>query len=419
VSLIAKTYLRGSPFDFRRAPQADVEVIKLFTQDGRELRGLYYHRGTPRAAALVMHPRVDFTRHYTIPRLCAAGVAVLGLTSRSPNDDSDLVHEELALDVAAGVDWLRARAPSVVLIGNSGGGALMALFQREARRAPEERIGRTPAGAPVMLPKAKLTPADGLILIAAHRGQGQVLLRAIDPSVIDEHDPSLTDPSIDMYDPDNGFRAPPEPSSYEAPFVDRYRRAQIDRVARLDAIAKALLAPSDRARRATKAPGFDLLPFAARQSIERALHLRRVMTVYRTMANLDYVDRSLDPSPRVYGSLLSDRPDLMNYSLPGFARTVTPRAWLSTWSGISSNADLVRCLAGITEPVLAIHAERDREIFPSDTRAIDAAIASEDRASFTIEGAGHYFEPEEGDDAPHVERAMDLVVPWIEERFAR
>jgi hypothetical protein len=36
-----------------------------------------------------------------------------------------------------------------------------------------------------------------------------------------------------------------------------------------------------------------------------------------------------------------------------------------------------------------------------------------------IEGARHYFEPEPGEKvAPDVERLMDVLVPWIRERFA-
>src|SRR5690606_22901857 len=137
--------------------------------------------------------------------------------------------------------------------------------------------------APTMLPKAHLRPADALLLIAAHRGQGHVLARAIDPAVVDERDPSLTDPSLDMYAEENGFREPPAWSEYAPEFVARYRAAQLERVRRLDAIARALLDPSLRARRASRAPGFAALPFAERQRIERAMHERRAMAVYRTM----------------------------------------------------------------------------------------------------------------------------------------
>lgn len=368
-----------------------------------------------------MHPRVDFTRHYTIPRLVDAGFSVLALNSRHPNNDTDTVHEELVLDVAAGADHLRdeRRALHVVLLGNSGGGSLMGFFQAQARRAPDERIARTPAGAPTWLPRASLTPADGLVLIAAHRGEGHVLGRSIDPSVVDEHDPSTTDEALDMYAPSNGFLEPPEPSTYDDAFVRRYRSAQLDRVRRLDALARAHLFPAQQARRLARADDFRDRPFAERQAVERIEHTRHVMVVYRTMANLDYADFKLDPSPRGYGSLLSERPDLMNRAFPGFARTITPRAWLSTWSALSSNADLTRTLPEIAEPVLIVHAEKDQEVYPhADFEPMCEAVKSEDRSVAIIDGAGHYFEPPFGqEDAPHVEALMDVVVPWIRARF--
>lgn len=91
MTLISKTYWGGMPFDFQRAPEdALVAPVKLRTQDHRELRGL---RWSPTTGAtrgvLLMHPRVDFTRHYAIPRLVAAGLEVLALNSRNPNDDTD------------------------------------------------------------------------------------------------------------------------------------------------------------------------------------------------------------------------------------------------------------------------------------------------------------------------------------------
>ena len=141
------------------------------------------------------------------------------------------------------------------------------------------------------------------------------------------------------------------------------------------------------------------------------------MVVYRTMANPACVDRSIDPSGRDYGALLSERPDLMNYAALGLARTCTPRAWLSTWSGLSSNADVVRNVAGIRAPTLIVGAGRDREVFPADIAAIEAACASADKRVAWIADARHYFEPEPGArEGGHVDALMDVVVPWIQER---
>jgi hypothetical protein len=249
-----------------------------------------------------------------------------------------------------------------------------------------------------------MIPADGVIYVAAHRGQGKVLLDCIDPSVTDEADPLSADPALDMYDPKNGFREPPESASYEDTFLARYRAAQVERVTRIDQRARAIVH-----ERAEAVAANDL----RRQACEP------VMVVYRTMANPAFVDPAIDPSPRDYGSLLSERPDLMNYAALGLARTVTARAWLSTWSGLSSNASLVDNAAHIHEPTLMVHAARDREVFPSDAAAIGEAIAAKDKTVVTIDGARHYFEPEPGErESPHVDHLMDVVVPWITERFS-
>lgn len=422
--LIAKTYWGGAPFDFRAPPEnATVVPVKLRTADFREVRGLLWspRDRKPRVGAVCMHPRVDFTRHYTFPRLVAAGVACLGANTRNPNNDTDTVHEELILDVGACVQHLveHVGVDRVVLIGNSGGGSLNAFYQAQARLPATERLARAPGGGRTRLREAELRPADGLVYLAAHRGEGKVLEECIDPAVVDEHDPLASDASLDMYDERNGFREPPEWSEYSDEFVARFREAQRARVRRLDAIALEHLARSRAARELESAPEFEDKPPAERRRIQRERYLQPVMVIYRTMANPNYVDRHLDPSDREYGSLLSERPDLMNFQYIGFARTCTPRAWLSTWSGVSSNADVVRNVARIEEPTLVVNAGRDREIFPrTDAEPIFRAVASPDKTFVQLDEARHYFEPDFGSsEAPAVEALMDRVVPWLQERF--
>jgi pimeloyl-ACP methyl ester carboxylesterase len=222
-----------------------------------------------------------------------------------------------------------------------------------------------------------------------------------------------------MYRADNGFREAPEWSEYDPAFVARYRDGQQARVARIDAIARSHLARAREAAERAGAEDFAQLPFEERQRLQRRQCFEPVMVVYRTMANLHYVDRHLDPSNREYGSLLSDRPDLMNWKALGFARTVTPRAWLSTWSANASNADVVKNLAQVSVPTLVVSAGRDREIYPkADNEPIAAAAAAADSTAITYDDARHYFEPDFGaKDAPAVTALMDDLVPWISTRF--
>jgi len=423
--LVSRTYWGGMPFWFRRPPEdAAVESLVLRAHDLRQLRAHYWTspaRPAPKIGVVVMHPRVDFSHHYAIPRLVGAGLGVLAANTRHAGNDTMAEHEEMVLDLGACVRHLREQrgVERVVLLGNCGGASLAAYYQAQAALPPAARIARSPGGAPTHFEAAALSPADAVIYVAPHRGQGKILQDAIDPAVTDERDPLAADPELDMYDPRNGFREPPAWSEYGEPFLARYRAAQRARVARLDAEARARLARIADAGAAAAAPGFAERPEPERREVMRRRACEPVMVVYRTSANPAHVDRRIDPSGRDYGSLLSERPDLMNYAALGLARTCTPRAWLSTWSGLSSNADLVANAARITAPTLLVHAGRDREIFPADVAAVAAATAAADRRVVTIEDARHYFEPEPGQrDTPHVEALMDVVVPWIEERFA-
>ncbi|HEY8090876.1 MAG TPA: hypothetical protein VIF09_23605, partial [Polyangiaceae bacterium] len=233
-----------------------------------------------------------------------------------------------------------------------------------------------------------------------------------------------SDPDLDVYDARNGFREPPEPSSYGSAFVERVREAQRERVRRLDDRARSLLAEHARAVADSEEEGFSRRPFSERQEALRRRAYEPVLVVHRTMANPAFVDATLDRDPgeaaREYGSLLSDRPDLMNLSATGFARTCTPRAWLSTWSALSSKADLVENVARIEAPTLVVHAARDREVyFGRDVLPVVEASAAKDRRLVRVEGARHYFEPDFGRaETPDVDRLMDVLVPWMQERFA-
>ena len=299
-------------------PGVDIprESIRLISPDGALVRGVLWTPpgGKPwKTAVILSHPRGDFSVHYACPLLAAAGYAVLGFGTRYMNNDTDCLHENCIVDVKTVHDeMVRRGAEAVVLLGNSGGGSLMAMAQ------------------------AELDIGSGWIGMAAHPGEGVFMNQVIDPSVADEHDPFSRIPELDMYDPDNGWRPWPEPSTYDPDWMVRYRQAQIARVGRIDAVAKQSIADATSAGARLRGIAAAADPATWRDLRARAV-FTKYMTVYRTLADPAYLDLSIDPDDRPLGSLFAF-PDPLdaNYGRGGLARTMTARGWLSTWSGLST-----------------------------------------------------------------------------------
>jgi hypothetical protein len=111
------------------------------------------------------------------------------------------------------------------------------------------------------------------------------------------------------------------------------------------------------------------------------------MIIYRTLANPAYLDPAIDPSKRPLGSIFSPGdPIIGNYGPGGLARTMTPRAWLSTWSGTSSQADLPDTIRHVTIPTLIVYADGDCDIFPSEQRELMEQSGAADKTSMSSPG---------------------------------
>ncbi len=82
------------------------------------------------------HPRADFAHHYSIPFWVEAGFAAFAQNTRYLNNDSMMIHENLLLDLAAGIRFLREEQgfEQIVMLGNSGGGSLFSYYDAEARK---------------------------------------------------------------------------------------------------------------------------------------------------------------------------------------------------------------------------------------------------------------------------------------------
>lgn len=376
------------------------EVLRFLPPDGAMAAGWLYARGGEDTVVILAHPRADFARHYAVPGLVDRGIAVLTMNTRFGGNEMSIIHEACLLDLAAAVAEMRSRYERIALAGNSGGGSLMTFYLHQALAPEGERLTDTPDGRPYDLNRFEMPPADLMIYLAAHPGEGHYLLHAIDPSVTDESEPLSCDPTLDMYDPANGFAEPPEPSRYTEEFLDRYRTAQRARIARLDQRARADIERRRLARQRWKESG-DAAD--RRASIATAL-----LTIYRTDADPRFTDPSLDPSDRTYGSLWGHRPDWINYGVVGFARVMGPEAWLSTWSGLSSRAEIAETGPRMTLPCLQIAYTGDHCIFPSDADLIADSIRppSLERVAFD---ANHYGFPVEKGREP----AVAAIADWL------
>ena len=375
------------------APAMDIprESIRLVTPDGALVRGLLWTppNGKWKTAVILSHPRGDFSVHYACPLLAAAGYAVFGFSTRYINNDTDCLHENCIIDVKVAHDeMIRRGAEAVVLLGNSGGGSLMAMAH------------------------AELGIGDGWVGMAAHPGEGVFMLQVIDPSVTDESDPFSRDPALDMYNPDNGWRPWPEPSSYDPAWLETYRAAQIARVARIDAVAKQSIADAEKAGQQLEG-----IHKSTNLAEWRDLRARRVftkyLTIYRTLADPAYLDLSIDPDQRPMGSLFAfPDPFEANYGRGGLARTMTARGWLSTWSGLSSHAKLADTMPDVKVPTLLVHPTADTEIRIRQAQEIVANSGAADSTYLEMKGAPHYLEG-------HRVEALAAVAEWIGKRFPR
>src|SRR6185312_16351319 len=156
---------------------------------GHPCQGLY-HRGVgrkPKVAMIATHYQIDFSEHYLADYMATRGIGFLGWNTRYRGYESSFLLDHALVDIGVGMRWLREiqGVETIVLLGNSGGGSLMAAYQAQAvdpQVTPLE--GMRPAAGLTDLP-----PADGYVASAAHPGRPDVLTAWMDASVVDENDP--------------------------------------------------------------------------------------------------------------------------------------------------------------------------------------------------------------------------------------
>ncbi len=334
----------------------------------------------PRVGFIATHYNVDFSEHYLADYLARRGYGFLGWNTRFRGNERYFLLDHAVAEIGVGVKWMRevAGVETVVLLGNSGGGSLMAAYQSQAL---EPSISPAPGLQPLESAE-DLIPGNLFVFLAAHPGRPEIFSHWIDGSVVDETNPTASDPSLDIYNPDNG---PP----YSPDFLERYRQAQLDRMDRITVWVKAEL---DRGG----AEGYS----------------DRLFTVERVWADPRFVDPTLDPNDRKPNTCYLGDPARANRSIYGVGLVNSLRTWLSMWSLSDSQCQAAPHLAKLHIPTLLIEASGDSGVFPSDGDAIFNAIAAADKTRISIAG-DHYFR-----DRPEArDEVADTVAAWVGRRL--
>src|ERR1043166_3338926 len=221
--------------------------------------------GRANVAVLIMHPHSSYTGFAACTGLAQRGFTTLCVNG--PFTGNQYAYYGLELHIPtlrSAMNYLRSiltgpAVSKVLLLGHSGGGALMTFYQTVAENGPGV-CTRPEKLLPCVTDKlANLTKADGVIIFDGHPGNAFQSFTYDDPAVIGNTLGSR-DASVDMFDPANGYVIATDGATYTSAFAKRYTAAQAIRNQDLISQAQNLL---QQRRTATGNPNDlgDAIPF--------------------------------------------------------------------------------------------------------------------------------------------------------------
>ena len=412
----------------------EYEIDSTFRAFERDVPSVLYEPTTDterdHVAVVFMHPDADFLAHPGALALAKRGFRAMGVNNHSARKGSYHLHDLLP-DLATAVSHLREHpaVETVVLAGHSGGTHLSSFYQNVAENGWDVARDDTKLfPAPPEMPG--LPPADGLVLLDGHTGYGPKGLLDLGGHVADESS-SVRQPSLDMYAPENGFS--PDGASYDREFLDRWFRAQADRMERLTAYAQERVEAIDAGHgdfhddeplvlvdiksRVYKTDPSLLSHTTGEWPVVRADEPRtRDVEVVRSVRG----PRETDAEPPVtyHGS------EVMPMTVSHFLSTHAVKLsgdYRVTEDGIegidweSTNASTIGNLRGVTVPLLILpvtghYFVRQGEMYHEECATSDASLVY-------VEGGDHGFEPIDEQYGDTFAAAFDEVATWADERF--
>lgn len=396
----------------------------------------------PHVGIIVMHRTSNYMRHPACTEMSKRGFMVMCVNTRFVNNESQVIFEDIPLDVKAAMAHLRQQPgiTKVVLFGHSGGGPTMSLYQAVAEngvgycKGPNKLVECTDE-------LAGLTPADGIIFADAHPSNAILTLRGLNPSVPDEaNPPTVKIASLDPFDVKNGFN-PNGDSKYSADFQKRYYEGQSARMNRL--IAKAL-AMRDAIKGGAYPYTDDDLMIVPRGG-PSGPGAGASAYLYQTDPSIDYITATTRPqkllkndgtvkSDAVVHSVAKGDPSLAKRHVTYIdgTRTLTVKSFLSANAVrsknslddidvCSSNNSTICAVQQISIPVM--FAAMGAYYFVGDNERMLDAAKSKDKDYVVIEGATHGFTPcvpcgpTPDAYANSVKNLFDYAAAWINKRF--
>ncbi len=381
-----------------------------------------------RIVAINTHPDHNNNFNYFIGReLAARGYRVLLMNYYGPEDE----FEEFLPPIAAAVKYARSLpgAEKVVFATHSGGGPELTYYQEIAEKGPaacQEASRLYPCRSEGLtgLPKV-----DGLLLLDINIGAPHRML-SLDPAV-ETADPRKREPSLDLYNPANGFDPSTNTALYSAAFVKRYFAAFHARGERLIKDAQARLKAID----AGTGPFTDDEPFViagmAGNAVGARLNLADPRFLSRTRA--PHVHLKADGTAPVEIAHSTRKPaatsvelrdtlaettqnKTVRHFLSFLALKTTPEFELTEdsikgvdWrSSANSSAGNVE---NITVPTLVMAGTCAIHLVPLEI-VFDHSVAP-DKQFVAVEGANHAFQPCRPEFGDTRTRTFDFVDAWL------
>ncbi|MGE5538968.1 MAG: alpha/beta hydrolase family protein [Gemmatimonas sp.] len=407
--------------------QSDPRFVRL----GSKVKGVLYMPDSgppPKVGILVMHEDANFLIHIACTEFSKRGYAVMCVAGRSDNNEALDTWNELPLDAALGVRYLRdaLKLPKVLLFAHSGGGPLLSFYQALAENGPAICRGPTnltPCGDEL----AGLPKADGMVFFDAHPGTAINLLRSLDPSVVHEDEPDSVDPKLDPFNPGNGFN-PSGESHYSAEFKERYFRAQAARMTRLVDRAVEIRTRMESTGRPFPDDTAFMIPRASARLMELDLSIDRGTEKPRTLIRNDgsvatqIVNSVRRPAPRrAQENRTFDGGKLLTVRSFLGTRAIRANHAMDDFDVQSNNNSTPAHLRNIHVPILMLAA--GGHYFIRDNEKMFDIAASTDKEFAVVEGAAHGIVPctaceqTKGQYGNSVKNAFDYMKAWIDKRF--